>query len=79
MVSDCYENGFERPIEDVMWNCVLYILCGGWHDKQAVNLKCAIAKSIKEYGIDVLLKDIPDHEADLFKSDLMAIGLLGQV
>lgn len=76
MVSDCYENGFERPVEDVMWNCVLYILCGGWYAEPAEIIKKNIEIYIEKIGVENLLLDVPQDEANDFRMDLKIAGLI---
>ena len=75
-VSYSYEEGFERPIEDLMWQVVLLILSGGWHSDWDIRQRQLISNRITERGIEGLLADVPEEEAELFKHDLKILRLI---
>jgi hypothetical protein len=74
-VSYAFEDGFERPIEDLMWRVILLILSGGWHPELEERNRKTITKDIAEQGLDRLLSGVPKEEAELFKHDLTILKL----
>jgi hypothetical protein len=71
-----FEDGFERPIEDLMWRVVLLILSGGWHPEWAAPQRKFIVDRIAEHGLDGLLIDVPAAEAQTFRHDLTILKLI---
>ena len=71
-----FEDGFERPIEDLMWRVVLLVLSGGWHPEWDARQRQLIAERMTEHGLENLLVDVPAEEADLFRHDLMILKLI---
>jgi hypothetical protein len=76
MVSDCYEHGFEKPVEDIMWLCALYIISGNWYEEPSKVIKQEIEDHLRKYGIDELLKDIPVDEASELRRDLEILNFI---
>jgi len=75
-VSFDFEYGFERQIEDLMWRVVLLVLSGGWHSDFDVNQRLLIVQQIAENGLENLLVDVPQEEADTFRHDLEILKLI---
>lgn len=75
-VSHTFEDGFERPIEDLMWRVIILVLSGGWHQEIEQNIRRIIAKQLAERGLDSLLADVPVGEAEVFTHDLKILKLI---
>jgi hypothetical protein len=75
-VSYAFEDGFERPIEDLMWRVVLLVLSGGWHPEWDAPQRQFIVDRIADHGLDSLLADVPAEEADTFRHDLKILKLI---
>lgn len=75
-VGDDFEDGFERNIEDLMWQVVLLVLSGGWHSEWDKRQRELIARKMDTHGLEKLLAEVPEAEAELFKHDLKILGLL---
>ena len=71
-----FEDGFERPIEDLMWRVVLLVLSGGWRPEWDVSQRQFIVNRIAELGLELLLIEVPAKEADLFRHDLKILKLV---
>lgn len=71
-----FEDGFERPIEDLMWRVVLLVLSGGWHPEWDAPQRQFIVDRIAEHGLDSLLVDVPTEEAETFQHDLKILKLI---
>ncbi|MCB6182928.1 hypothetical protein LIN78_05120 [Leeia sp. TBRC 13508] len=65
-----FEDGFERPIENLMWQVILLVLSGGWHAEWVIQQRQIIFDCIEEHGLDALLAEVPKEEAQTFKHDL---------
>lgn len=75
-VSYAYEEGFERPIEDLMWQVILFIISAGWNSDWDVRQRQLIVSRIVNCGLDNLLLNIPDDEANLFLHDLKILEII---
>jgi hypothetical protein len=75
-VSYDFEYGFERQIEDVMWRVVLLVLSGGWHPDFDGKQHKLIVDKIAAHGLEDLLADVPQDEANLFRHDLEILKLV---
>jgi hypothetical protein len=71
-----FENSFERPVEKLMWRVVLLVLSGGWHPDWDSSTRQLIADQISEYGLESLLADVPNEEAETFRHDLKILNLI---
>lgn len=74
-VSYTFEEGFARPVEDIMWRAILLILSGGWHQEWEEHARTNIMKDIAVHGLVNLLADLPKDEAELFEHDLKVLKL----
>jgi len=74
-VSYTFEDGFERPIEDLMWRVILLVLSGGWHPDWEARARQRIVKQLAEHDLESLLRDVPKEEAERFKHDLCILKL----
>lgn len=75
-VSYQFETTFERPVEILMWNVVLLVLSGGWHEIPEQNIRKNIAAIVIEYGLETLLTNVPVKEAELLRHDLKILKLI---
>jgi hypothetical protein len=75
-VAYSFEDGFERPIEDFMWNVILLVLSGGWHPEWSRRQHKLIADLITEHGLENLLADVPADESEAFRHDLKILKLI---
>ncbi|WP_343741669.1 hypothetical protein [Herbaspirillum huttiense] len=75
-VDYSFEEGFERPIEDLMWRVIVLILSGGWHVEFAERNRALIADLIAENGLQNMLSDLPLEEAEIFEHDLKILKLI---
>lgn len=75
-VSYTFEEGFERPVEDLMWKVIIFILSGGWHPDWESRARQVISDQIKAHGLDSILTDVPEEEAELFKHDLRILNII---
>lgn len=71
-----FEDGFERPLEDVMWNVILLILSCGLHEEWESKQRKIIIDIIKRSGMKNLLSGVPDDESSVFWSDLIILNLI---
>lgn len=71
-----FEDGFERPVEDLMWRVILLVLSCGLHFDWEIQQRKLIVDCIAEYGLDSLLIEVPAEEADLFRHDLKILKLI---
>ena len=71
-----FEDGFERPIEDLMWRVVLLVLSGGWHPEWDAPQRQFIVDRLAEHGLDSLLADVPAEESETFRHDLKILKLI---
>ena len=74
-VSYTFEDGFERPIEDLMWQVILLVLSGGWHPESCGHRQL-IVEALAKHGLENLLKDVPADEAAIFRHDLRILKLI---
>jgi hypothetical protein len=77
-VSYAFEDGFERPVEDLMWNVILLVLSGGWHKEVEQNIQGKIAMQLAEHGLENLLTGVPADEAEAFRHDLKILKLTAE-
>jgi len=75
-VSYTFEDGFERPIEDLMWRVILLVLSGGWHPEWGRRARHLIVNALAEHGLANLLADVPTDEAEAFRHDLRILKLI---
>ena len=59
-----------------MWQVILLILSGGWHKEIEKNILKNIHNQITENGLENLLSDVPEKEAELFRHDLQILELI---
>lgn len=71
-----FEDGFERPIEDLMWRVILLVLSGGWHSEWDDRQRKTIVARIAEHGLDSLLIDVHAEETETFLHDLKILKLI---
>lgn len=71
-----FEDGFECPIEDLMWRVVLLVLSGGWHPEWDGSQRQSIVDRIFEHGLDILLVDVLAQGAETFRHDLKILKLI---
>ena len=75
-VSYTFENGFERPIEDLMWHVVLLVLSGGWRSTWEVAARAVIFEEITLHTLEKLLADVPQEEVKAFTHELQILNLI---
>ncbi|SDC49849.1 Immunity protein Imm2 [Variovorax sp. CF079] len=75
-VSHTFEDGFERPVEDLMWRVILLVLSGGWHPDWEVSARQVITEQLAKHGLRALLLEVPEDEAELFQRDLQILKLI---
>jgi len=76
--SSTFEDGFERPIEDLMWRSIFLVLSGGWHKEIERNIREIIAAQLVKHGIENLLADVPIDEGEVFRHDLRILKLIDE-
>ena len=74
-VSYQFETSFERQVEKLMFNVVLLILSGGWHKGPEKILRDSVDKIIGEIGLNGVLLELPEDEAEAFLQDLKALKI----
>lgn len=75
-VSYQFENIFERSSESLMWKVILLVLSGGWHPNWDSRARQVIIDQIVAHGLDSILADVPEEEAELFQHDLRILKLI---
>ncbi|AIP51184.1 hypothetical protein [Burkholderia pseudomallei] len=75
-VSSAFEDGFDRDIENLMWNVIIFILSGGMHPDVEDGIKRAILDKIYSIGLNNLLQGVPAEEAELFRHDLRILKFI---
>ncbi|NVM78450.1 hypothetical protein FHW83_004278 [Duganella sp. SG902] len=75
-VSCVFEGGFERSIENLMWDVVVLVISGGWYFDWDAKLRENIANRIRADGLDNILAGVPNDEVDVFVRDLKLVGLI---
>ncbi len=75
-VDYTFEDGFERPVEDLMWRVILLVLSGGWHPDWSLRARQLIVDMLTEHGLENLLSDVPADEAEAFRHDLKILKLI---
>jgi len=75
-VSYTFDEGFERPVEDLMWQVVLLVLSGGWLPTWEERALRNIAEGIEKNGLENLLANVPQEEAEVFKHDLRILKII---
>jgi hypothetical protein len=75
-VDYSFEDGFERPIEDLIWRVILLVLSGGWHPNWDARSRQLILDALAEHGLENLLADVPADEAEAFRHDLRILKLI---
>jgi hypothetical protein len=71
-----FENSFDLPVEKLMLCVVQLVLTGGWYPDAEKNYRRAIQDQIAQYGLEKLLSDVPQEEANLFRHDLNILKLI---
>jgi hypothetical protein len=71
-----FENTFDLPVEKLMLCVVQLVLTGGWYPDAEKNYRRAIQDQIAQYGLEKLLSDVPQEEANLFRHDLNILKLI---
>ncbi|MCO4857927.1 hypothetical protein MKD49_15670 [Herbaspirillum sp. WGmk3] len=71
-----FEDGFQRPIEDLMWRVILLVLAGGWHSEWHHRTRQIIVDKLVEHDLESLLDNIPADEAETFLHDLKILKLI---
>jgi hypothetical protein len=75
-VSYTFDEGFDRPIEDLMWRVILLVLSGGWHSDWDLRARQGITELIAKHSLEKLLVGVPEGEVDLFRLDLKILKLI---
>ncbi|WP_287881317.1 hypothetical protein [Aquitalea sp.] len=71
-----FEDGFQRPIEDLMWRVILLVLSGGWHSEWCHLTRQLIVDKLAEHSLENLLVNIPVDEAEAFQHDLKILKFI---
>lgn len=71
-----FEDGFERPVENLMLKVILLVISCGLHIEWEVGVQKTIIALIAEHGLDALLADLPQEEAETFRHDLKILKLI---
>ncbi|MEA9758383.1 hypothetical protein VDF70_04730 [Xanthomonas campestris pv. raphani] len=69
-----FENGFERPLENLMWEVINYILCGGWFQEGGEVLYKRIKEKMESDGIEEIFSELTGEEREEFLRDLKIIN-----
>ncbi|MFE1572850.1 hypothetical protein [Comamonas odontotermitis] len=75
-IAYSFEDGFERPIEDLMWNVILLVLSGGWYPEWPRRQYQLITAAIAKHDLESLLADVPTDEVEVFRHDLKILKLI---
>ncbi|BEU27542.1 hypothetical protein [Paraburkholderia sp. 22B1P] len=75
-VSSSFPDGFELPVEDLMWKVILLVLSGGMHREIEDSLRLKIGEKISSLGLDDLLSDVTKKEGDALRQDLQILRLI---
>ena len=75
-VDYSFEDGFARPIEDLMWRLILLVLSGGWHSEWCQRQHQLIVDALTEHDLENLLADVPTDESEAFRHDLKLLKLI---
>lgn len=78
-VSYTFEEGFERPVENLMWQVILLILGGGWNVARYNEMYNVLQGQIAELDLDALLHGVPEEEVAIFLHDLSVLGLTSRL
>ncbi|MYM87486.1 hypothetical protein GTP91_09870 [Rugamonas sp. FT82W] len=74
-VSYTFEDGFERPVEDLMWRVIMLVLSGGWHRMWEERARREIIERIEEGGLENILAGVPQEEVEIFRHDLKILKI----
>ena len=75
-VDYAFEAVYESQIENLMLCVVQLVLSGGWYQEAEQKMRSRISHQLATEGIDNLLREIPQEEADRFKHDLNVLKLI---
>jgi hypothetical protein len=75
-VSNEFDGCFDRLIEQLMFEVVCMVLNGGWYEQPMAYHREKIQKVLRENGLEGLLAEVPKDEADMFRHDLLILGLI---
>lgn len=75
-VYDSYADSFSLPVEQLMLEVVALVLVGGWYENQVLQRKGKVRSILSRYGLDELLRSLPENEAEDFVNDMRVLGLI---
>lgn len=71
-----FENTFQSPVENFMLCVVQLVLSGGWHSDGEQHMRKWIGDQLVEHGLEEILKNVPEEEAELFRHDLRILKII---
>jgi len=75
IVEDNFENTYDRPVEALMLEVVLWVLNGRWHSA-AEMYRVKARKMIDEIGLGNLVSPMDKSERELFCHDLEILRII---
>jgi hypothetical protein len=75
-VSYAFEDGFDRVIENIMWQVILLVLCGSWDSERQKAIRATVKNQLAFSSYASLFADVPEDEVKVFTHDLKVLGLL---
>jgi hypothetical protein len=75
-VAYSFEDGFERPIENIMWQVILLILSGGWYPDREKIARSNIQDLLKTQNFSSFFSDLPTDEIQSFRHDLEILKII---
>ncbi|MBU9848890.1 hypothetical protein [Rahnella aceris] len=75
-VSYTFEDGFERLIENLMWQVILLVISGGWYPERKKIMRSEIIIILSENNLEDMLINVPSDERKLFLHDLKILEFI---
>ncbi|MBF7978761.1 MULTISPECIES: hypothetical protein [Rahnella] len=75
-VSYTFEDGFERLIENLMWQVILLVISGGWYPERNKVMRAEIINILSTNSLEDMLINVPSDERKLFLHDLKILEFI---
>lgn len=77
-VAYTFEEGFDRPLENLMWDVIILVLSGRLDQERYERMRADLIDKIAENDLDDLLVGVPPDEVEEFKLDLRQLKLISR-
>ena len=75
-VVHAHEDGFDDPLENLMWDVVVLVISGGWVVEYYEGLRRRVSDVLSRGNLDEMIARLPADEAESFRHDLAVLGLI---